>query len=381
MKKHKMKALVKELAIGMKKQVSFRYIHIIATAIFFSSLASLVILLSMFLNHRLKPYFLSICPPPSLSYNLCYNSTNAWRHLSLSPPLLPGHYDEELMWRASMAPHGAEKRVEKVAFMFLTRGRLPLAPLWEIFFKGNEGFFSIYVHTSPEFHEEPPQSSVFYKTRIPGQAVEWGRSSMMDAERRLLSHALLDHSNSRFVLLSESCIPLFNFTFTYSYLTRSTRSFLGSFDDPRPMGRGRYRPTMLPYVSLSDWRKGNQWFELHRSVALRVVSDSRYYVVFKEHCKPPCYMDEHYLPTLVTKVCPETNSNRSVTWVDWSRGGSHPVTYVRRDIRVGLLDRIRFGFNCSYEGHFTNLCFLFGRKFHVSTLDPLLKLAPYLYGF
>ncbi|XP_010533933.1 PREDICTED: uncharacterized protein LOC104809597 isoform X2 [Tarenaya hassleriana] len=337
MKKHKMKALVKELAIGMKKQVSFRYIHIIATAIFFSSLASLVILLSMFLNHRLKPYFLSICPPPSLSYNLCYNSTNAWRHLSLSPPLLPGHYDEELMWRASMAPHGAEKRVEKVAFMFLTRGRLPLAPLWEIFFKGNEGFFSIYVHTSPEFHEEPPQSSVFYKTRIPGQAVEWGRSSMMDAERRLLSHALLDHSNSR--------------------------------------------PTMLPYVSLSDWRKGNQWFELHRSVALRVVSDSRYYVVFKEHCKPPCYMDEHYLPTLVTKVCPETNSNRSVTWVDWSRGGSHPVTYVRRDIRVGLLDRIRFGFNCSYEGHFTNLCFLFGRKFHVSTLDPLLKLAPYLYGF
>jgi len=50
------------------------------------------------------------------------------------------------------------------------------------------------------------------------QEVEWGNVNMMEAERRLLSNALLDISNQRFVLISESCIPLFNFSTIYSYL-------------------------------------------------------------------------------------------------------------------------------------------------------------------
>ena len=212
------------------------------------------------------------------------------------------------------------------------------------------------------------------------QAVEWGESSMIDAERRLLSHAILEPSNARFVLLSETCIPLFNFTTVYTYLMRATSSFIGSFDDPRPIGRGRYNPRMFPHLSLSDWRKGNQWFEISRKVSAEIVSDQRYYALFKEHCRPPCYMDEHYLPTLVNKICPEMNSNRTVTWVDWSRGGSHPARFMKEDIRVGFLDWIRFGSNCSYDGEVTNVSFLFARKFHVSTLEPLMQIAPYLYG-
>ena len=401
MKKQKFTAFVKELNVRMKKEpITLRYIHILGTVVFFTSISSLVILLALYLNQRLQT---------SLFFQNDHLSSNPLTSPSLSPP--PPHgsdmSDEELMRRAAIAPREAvmNETHPKVAFMFLTRWNLPLSPLWEIFFSGHEDFYSIYVHTSPEFTEEPPESSVFYKKRIPSkvclilidlfinihrynfifyyqnlQAVEWGRSSMMDAERRLLSHALLKPSNARFVLLSETCIPLFNFTTVYTYLMGSTRSFLGSFDDPRPMGRGRYNPKMLPHVSLSDWRKGNQWFELSRRVAAEIISDHRYYNVFKDHCRPPCYIDEHYIPTLVNKICPEMNSNRTVTWVDWSRGGSHPARFVRKDIRVGFLDRIRFGSNCSYEGEVTNVCFLFARKFHVSTLEPLVKIAPYLYG-
>ncbi|XP_018489903.1 glycosyltransferase BC10 [Raphanus sativus] len=377
MKKQKIAAFVKELNLRMKKEpITLRYIHILGTVIFFTSISSLVILLALYLNQRLQT-----------SLFLQDNHLSSIKPLT-SPSLSPHSRgsdiaDKELMRRAAKAPHDAAMNVTdhpKVAFMFLTRWDLPLSPLWEIFFNGHEELYSIYVHTSPNFTEEPPESSVFYKKRIPSKAVEWGKSSMMDAERRLLSHAILKPSNARFVLLSETCIPLFNFTTVYTYLMGSTRSFLGSFDDPRPMGRGRYNPKMLPHVSLSDWRKGNQWFELSRIVAAEVISDRRYYTVFKDHCRPPCYIDEHYIPTLVNKICPEMNSNRTVTWVDWSRGGSHPARFVRKDIRVGFLDRIRFGSNCSYEGEVTNVCFLFARKFHVSTLEPLMKIAPYLYG-
>ncbi|KAJ4709904.1 Core-2/I-branching beta-1,6-N-acetylglucosaminyltransferase family protein [Melia azedarach] len=103
----------------------------------------------------------------------------------------------------------------------------------------------------------------------------------------LLANALLDFSNERFVLLSETCIPLFNFTTIYNHLINSYHSFQGSFDDPRPMGRGRYNKRMFPTVSLSDWRKGSQWFEVHRKIALEVISDVTYYPVFKDHCRPP----------------------------------------------------------------------------------------------
>ncbi|OWM65129.1 hypothetical protein CDL15_Pgr008716 [Punica granatum] len=84
-----------------------------------------------------------------------------------------GMEEKELFWRASMSPKISEfpfKRVPKVAFMFLTRGPLPLRPLWEMFFKGvDAGLYSIYVHTHPSFNEPVPPDSVFHGRRIPSK--------------------------------------------------------------------------------------------------------------------------------------------------------------------------------------------------------------------
>lgn len=80
--------------------------------------------------------------------------------------------DEELIWRATLVPGIRKypfKRNPKVAFMFLTKGPLPLAPLWERFFKGHKGRFSIYVHSMPSYNKEFPPSSVFYKRHIPSK--------------------------------------------------------------------------------------------------------------------------------------------------------------------------------------------------------------------
>lgn len=204
---------------------------------------------------------------------------------------------------------------------------------------------------------------------------------MIDAERRLLANALLDFSNQRFVLLSETCIPLFNFTTIYNYLIDANQSFLSSFDDPRKMGRGRYNKRMGPTITLQDWRKGSQWFEVNRELAVEIISDKLYYDVFRNHCLPPCYMDEHYLPTLVNKVRPDLTTNRTITWTDWSGGGSHPTTFRKISIAEVFLNRIRYESGCTYNGDNSSICFLFARKFHPSTLEPLLKIASGLFGF
>ena len=56
--------------------------------------------------------------------------------------------DEELLWAASWRPSVRRypyRRTPKVAFMLLTRGPLPLAPLWDRFFAGagDVGLFTL----------------------------------------------------------------------------------------------------------------------------------------------------------------------------------------------------------------------------------------------
>ncbi|XP_021750208.1 uncharacterized protein LOC110715894 [Chenopodium quinoa] len=367
----------------------FAAIQVISAITFTITIAFFVILLGIFVNGRIRKFLVSedFIPIQSMPVSGIELSGNGFRDFGdwIAPRRLwHTMSDQELLWRASMVPHIKDypyNRTPKVAFMFLTRTMLPLAPLWELFFKGHQGLYSIYLHTSYESIDEPVESSVFYQRRIPSKPVEWGRATMVDAERRLLANALLDFSNERFILLSESCIPLFNFSTIYDYLIKSKHSFVGSFDDPRKVGRGRYNKRMAPAIQLSDWRKGNQWFELNRDLGIAVVSDEAFYPVLRDHCRPPCYMDEHYLPTLVVKIGKDLNSNRSITWVDWSKPGSHPTTFGRKDVSERFMSRVRDQSDCIYNNVPGSYCFLFARKFHPNTLEPLLKIAPVLFGF
>lgn len=83
-----------------------------------------------------------------------------------------GMGDEELLWRASMAPRRPGLpivRTPKVAFMFLTVGPLPLARLWETYFKGHEDKYSIYVHSLPDYESDVEPTSVFFGRHVRSQ--------------------------------------------------------------------------------------------------------------------------------------------------------------------------------------------------------------------
>ncbi|KAJ7002480.1 hypothetical protein D5086_005928 [Populus alba] len=287
--------------------------------------------------------------------------------------------DDQVFWRASLLPQKKGypfDRVPKVAFMFLTRGPLPLLPLWERFFRGHDQYFSIYVHNPHDYVLNVSSDSPFYGRMIPSKDVEWGSVSLVDAEKRLLANALLDFSNERFVLLSESCIPIYNFPTVYKYLIRSEYSFVESYDEPSRYGRGRYSRKMLPDIHLYQWRKGSQWFEIQRDLAVYIVSDTKYYSIFKKYCRPACYPDEHFIPTYLNMFHGSLNSNRSVTWVDWSIGGPHPATYSGGNITEDFIQSIRNnGTQCSYNSEMTSVCYLFARKFAPSALVPLLSLT------
>jgi hypothetical protein len=203
--------------------------------------------------------------------------------------------------------------------------------------------------------------------------------SLLDAEKRLLANALLDFSNERFVLLSESCIPVHNFTTVYEYLVGSEQSFVEVYYRDTKQCSSRYSRRMAPDITLRQWRKGSQWFELARGVATSILTDTRYYPLFRRHCQPSwrsCYPDEHYVQTYVAMRHGDRNSNRTVTHVDWSTGGAHPVAYGARDATPELVRSIRTSQEpCTRNSRPTNTCYLFARKFAPDALAPLLNMS------
>jgi hypothetical protein len=213
------------------------------------------------------------------------------------------------------------------------------------------------------------------------QRTSWGNMNLVDAERRLLGNALLDLANTRFLLLSESCVPLLGFPAVYTHITGSNASFVESYD--RPVGRLRHGRFFTDHgVSLEQWRKGSQWFEMHRGLAVEFIAEARYINVFKgghRHVN----MEEHYLQTLVTLLgWGARNENRTLTNADWSHGRPHPERYDARNVTRELIERLRKGEGqCGYNGGVAEFCYLFARKFLPDTLGKLLELAPKVMGF
>ncbi|XP_022857201.1 uncharacterized protein LOC111378254 isoform X2 [Olea europaea var. sylvestris] len=284
-------------------------------------------------------------------------------------------------------------KTPKIAFLFLTPGALPFEKLWDKFFQGHEGKFSVYVHASKD---KPVHfSRYFFNREIRSGKVVWGTISMVDAEKRLLANALEDPDNLHFVLLSDSCIPLRNFDYIYNYLLYTNVSFVDSFEDPGPHGSGRYSEHMLPEVEKKDFRKGAQWFTMKRQHATIIMADSLYYTKFRIYCKPGmeygrnCYSDEHCLPTFFHILDPAGIANWSVTHVDWSEGKWHPKAYRSQDVTFELMrnitsivDSVHVTSNerkeiqirpCLWNGN-QRPCYLFARKFLPETLNNLMAL-------
>ncbi|KAE8711268.1 putative Eukaryotic aspartyl protease family protein [Hibiscus syriacus] len=280
----------------------------------------------------------------------------------------------------------------KIAFMFLTPSSLPFEKLWDMFFRGHERKFSVYVHASKE---KPVHVSRYFLNReIRSDEVLWGKISMVDAERRLLVRALEDLDNQHFVLLSDSCVPLHSFDYVYDYLMHANMSFVDCFLDPGPHGNGRYSDHMLPEVEKKDFRKGAQWFSMKRQHALIVMADNLYYSRFRDYCKPGfdgknCIADEHYLSTFFSMIDPGGIANWSVTHVDWSERKWHPKSYKAQDVTEALLQNITsidMSIHVTSEAKSVELvqpclwngikrpCYLFARKFYPETVDKLMTL-------
>ncbi|URD89293.1 Core-2/I-Branching enzyme [Musa troglodytarum] len=323
------------------------------------------------------------------------------------------HFSRIFTFGAPEAPPLVVVQKPKIAFLFIARNRLPLDFVWDAFFQGEkEGKFSIFVHSRPGFllNEVTTRSAYFSGRQVNNSIqVEWGEASMIEAERILLRNALKDSSNHRFLFLSDSCIPLYNFSYTYHYIMSTSTSFIDSFADTK---QGRYNPKMNPVIPVSDWRKGSQWVVLTRKHAEVMVNDDTVFPEFERHCRRRslpefwrdhplptdgskehnCIPDEHYVQTLIAHKGLEGEiTRRTLTHTLWDlssskdreRRGWHPVTYKLSDATPTLIQTIKGIDNVYYETEYRrewcrsngrpSTCFLFARKFTRAAVMRLLN--------
>jgi hypothetical protein len=103
--------------------------------------------------------------------------------------------DDELLARAASAPRQVPADTPpRVAFLFLIRWDLPMAPLWEKFFEGYAGLYTVYVHTDPAFNgSEPMEGSAFFRRRIPSKvhSLPPQKNSICDSQFGLETHELM----------------------------------------------------------------------------------------------------------------------------------------------------------------------------------------------
>lgn len=111
---------------------------------------------------------------PSNTFGACERADCAptFKSFVHPPHLAHSMSDPELFWRASLVPVADDfpfQRVPKVAFLFMTRGPLPFAPLWDRFFRGHHGLYSVYVHTLPDYKLNVSKNSAFFARQIPSE--------------------------------------------------------------------------------------------------------------------------------------------------------------------------------------------------------------------
>eukprot|EP00210_Caulerpa_lentillifera_P004881 g4658.t1 len=218
-----------------------------------------------------------------------------------------------------------------------------------------QSLFSVYVHPPIGFYF--PRDHIFFGTEIEDRknlTNAWGSFRLVEAELKLLSAAMKDKRNKKFILLSESCIPLYPPEVIYTQLMSEQKSRMKSCESPGYVQIERYNDKMeAKYLNKSDWRKNYQWFALNRAHVKFILEEQYLKKRFSAFCDEHrggnglCIPDEHYFPTAlyVYKLGNQTDCRGALTYVEFS-GAPHPRTFVKEEINPRLIYSLRHKARC-----------------------------------
>ena len=158
---------------------------------------------------------------------------------------------------------------KKIAFCFLIYDEINQEELWKHFFKNvDSNKYNIYIHYKDN---KPLKYFEQYKIKnsIPTKGFDM---CLVRAQNILLEHALQDPNNRHIIFIYNSCIPLKNFNYIYSFLNPKY-SYFNLFN--QAFKKRWEKDTNIP-IHIDYIQKASQWCILNRKHASLVLQYKDY---------------------------------------------------------------------------------------------------------
>lgn len=215
----------------------------------------------------------------------------------------------------------------KIALLFLSRSDVNHPAIWQDYVAQSQGKAKIYSHCKDidQLSDDSFLLPHLIAEQIP---TEWASVSLVEATLALIHAAYADESNTHFILLSESCVPVRPFCELENSLALDPRSRMRI--EPWTEVRKYHvlkaqRLENLPTIRKEVAHFQDQWMCLSREdveTCLRKNWLPEFEDVFAA--------DEAFFATVLAasgKPPLQHVVNRPITWTKWNESAPHPTTF------------------------------------------------------
>jgi len=247
--------------------------------------------------------------------------------------------------------------MKKIAFCYLIYDIINQEELWNNFFKNiNKDKYNIYIH-----YKTNKELKYFNKYKLNNCInTNYTDQTIIHAYNILFKTAYeLDNDNYKFIIISQSCIPLKSFDYIYDHLTKDNK---GYFNECPVIQCYPNCNNLLNYIDKQYISKSHNWFILNRELIL--------YLAYIEHDIIDILYNDIYAPaeyfyyTFIKKnnmenhICITNNLSIDATTFTYWKG----MDYVFDDITLNGLKNYS-NINLIELEYLLNSKSLFGRKF------------------
>ena len=220
----------------------------------------------------------------------------------------------------------------KIGFCFLVRKDLNQLSLWEEFFHdAPSNKYKIYFHVADK--EGSSQEFVKKHTIKEFTETKWG-GNLYQAVTLLYKNAMKDKC-FKFCLLSESHIPIRNFSYVYKHLTSTKNSHL-HYQTRLPKDSSGVKTNIMMFerfannmkrcpvfaknIDIKHWYFNEMWTILNKKHAKLIINDTN----IKSYLKNAFAWDENYPMYMISMNNEIKNvTNEKSSFVDWSQAVEH----------------------------------------------------------
>lgn len=208
---------------------------------------------------------------------------------------------------------------------------------WRSFLKGYDQYYTIYNHA--KFPKDISSHSILYKHHTKKHIVtKWANFSLVRATIIMMEEAVRDPENTRFVLCSDSCVPIQDFEELHKFLILNNITLVKYNPDYHKLEDSRRRYLLFDgkdIISRYDFKKQHQWCVFNREAVCAIL---QHYKEYAHYFLRVFAVDEHFFINLL-EILHIPYVNYQITFVHFGEGDSHP--HVIQKIDTSDIEELR----------------------------------------